>query len=390
MIRHLSYLLVVVVCLAWSFACEDEGDIGSAGDADADGDADGDSDSDSDADSDGDSDSDSDSDSDGDGDVCDESDFEISGNVVDMLIILDRSNSMKPGWPEPNLWNPMGQALTQVTQQMEGQIEFGLMLFPALTCAGLNNQCAAPETPQIPIGTADAAQQISSAVGGGSNDVGVCGGTPVADSLDAAGTYLPTVDDENEKFVLLATDGAPNCNESLTYPCECTSNNCDLNDLNCLDDENTYAAAAALAGAGFSVYVLGIGGSADWATVMQNIADQGAGEYYAVADSAQFLDALQEITGGVVSCEFDVDWESLDQTASDDPTQVNFYCKEQIGDEIGPDNLIGYDEDCEQGVGWDWLDEDTVVFCEQACQDLKDGVCAEVTATFGCESVPVQ
>jgi hypothetical protein len=123
---------------------------------------------------------------------------------------------------------------------------------------------------------------------------------------------------------------------------------------------------------------------------MQQIADQGDGEYYAVAEATDFLAALEEITGGVVSCEFDVDWESLSDDASDDPSLVNFYCKEDPGDDIGPDNLIGYDPGCLDGGGWDWIDEDTVIFCEEACQNLKNGLCAVITATFGCDSVPIE
>jgi hypothetical protein len=383
---RIAGLLAGLGLLAALPTCEQGADLGEHGGTD------GDSDGDSDSDSDGDSDGDSDTDSDSDGDVCDESDFEIAGKIVDMLIILDRSNSMKPTWPAtgPDLWTPMGNAITQVVQQMAGQIEFGLLMFPALTCSGTLNQCLAPTGPQIPIGTPDATQHIADAVGGGSGDVGVCGGTPVAASLEAAAAYLPTVADGNERFVLLATDGAPNCNDASTWPCTCTSNNCDLNALNCLDDTNTYAAAADLAAAGYAVYVLGIGGSVQWAGVMQQIADNGGGEYYAVADSAQFLDALQSITGGVVSCEFDVDWESLSESASDDPSLVNFYCKEDAGDEIGPENLVGFDEGCGNGSGWDWVDDDTIVFCEDACQNIKDGLCAVITATFGCESVLVQ
>jgi len=390
--RFFACLAAIIIIPA--LGCEDGTDP-TASDADTDADTDSDSDADSDADSDTDSDADGDSDTDSDSDtddVCGEANFEITGNVVDMLIILDRSNSMMPTWPAtgPDLWTPMGNAITEVTGLMEGQIEFGLLLFPAITCSGTLDQCQAPTTPQIPIGMADSAQLIADHVGGGTSDVGVCGGTPVASSLQAAVSYLPTVDGDNDRYVLLATDGAPNCNESLTYPCECTSDNCDLNALNCLDDTNTYSAAADLAAAGYKVYVLGIGGSAAWATVMEEIADQGDGEYYAVADSTDFLDALQSITGGVVSCEFDLDWDSLEDDASSDPSLVNFYCKEDPSDEIGDDNLVGFDEGCANGGGWDWVDDDTVVFCDGACQDLKDGLCPVVTATFGCESIIIQ
>jgi len=37
-----------------------------------------------------------------------------------------------------------------------------------------------------------------------------------------------------------------------------------------------------------------------------------------------------------------------------------------------------------------WLDEDTVLFCEQACEDLQGGEWDEVSATFGCESQGIE
>jgi hypothetical protein len=172
--------------------------------------------------------------------------------------------------------------------------------------------------------------------------------------------------------------------------CVCTVNaNCEYNSENCLDDTRTYAAAAALKDAGYRVYVLGIGGSNDWTDVMSQIALEGGGEVYMVTNNSNFLDALQTITSNVVSCEFHVDWESLEGNASTDPTLVNIYCPTEKGEELGPDNVLGYDEDCADGSGWDWKDEDTIVFCEEACQKLQDGEYPFVIATFGCDSIPV-
>jgi hypothetical protein len=216
----------------------------------------------------------------------------------------------------------------------------------------------------------------------------VCGGTPIAATLNSALVYLAGVTDENERYVLLATDGAPNCNSSLDgSSCTCTSDNCSVNELNCLDDTATYAAATALDAAGYPVYVLGIGGSSDWTSVMNEISTSGGGETYMVADTAGFLSALQDITGGVVSCEFDVDWDSLDVGTSTDPTLVNFYCLEDETDSPSLTNVIPFNEGCASGEGWDWVDEDTVTFCATTCQELKDGACGVVKATFGCETV---
>ena len=59
-------------------------------------------------------------------------------------------------------------------------------------------------------------------------------------TLQAARAYLDTLAaDGHPKFILLATDGAPNCNDALDgSSCACTNplGGCILNPGNCLDD----------------------------------------------------------------------------------------------------------------------------------------------------------
>ncbi|MDD5309161.1 MAG: VWA domain-containing protein [Deltaproteobacteria bacterium] len=318
---------------------------------------------------------------------CGESNFAVSGTIIDMLIVLDRSNSMGEG--SPSLWEDMGDALTTVTSQMEDQINFGLMLFPEYpTCQGTTKNCQPSVSPYVNIGTVDAAGAIAAAVGAGG--VGTCGGTPIAVTLQNALTYLSGMTDSYQRYVLLATDGAPNCNSALNgSTCPCTGAQCtgggDAN-LNCLDDTRTAQAAAALKTAGYRTFVLGVGNSGSWAPVMQNIATQGGGQYFNVTDTGTLITTLQTITGSLVACKFDLDWDAIDGGA-DDPSKVNFYCKKKADDPIGPSNLIGYDVGCANNKGWDWVDGDTVMFCDQSCEALKDGTCTVVTATFGCPTV---
>jgi hypothetical protein len=363
---------------------------GTDGDSDADTDSDGDADSDADSDSDADTDGDADTTS-GSGSECSPVDFEITGTTVDMLIVLDRSNSMAEG--NPVLWNVMGDALRQVTSQMSQQINFGLMLFPALTCSGLStNTCASPTSSYVDIGSPTAVTQISDAVGAvGDPGVGTCGGTPTAVTLQVAHNTLLQVSDSLERYVLLATDGAPNCNSALNGgTCKCTGTNCSVQNLNCLDDQRTYDAADALFAAGFPVYVIGVGGSSNWQTVMDQIASHGGtSQYYPAGNAAALLAAMQQITGSIVSCDFDIDWASLPQGTSTDPDLVNFYCKQDKTEPNSDANVIGLDPGCANGNGWDWVDADTIRFCDDACTKLKTGGCPVVTAMFGCVSTPV-
>ena len=95
-------------------------------------------------------------------------------------------------------------------------------------------------------------------------------------------------------------------------------------------------------------------------------------------DSASLLDAFDTIAEAVVPCEYDID----DPDASADPDKVNFY----FDDEVVP-----YDEDCAEGIGWTWTDEShtAVEFCNLACDQLLLDV-SMVTAKFGCPTVYVE
>jgi hypothetical protein len=386
MTTKIGIIALLAAAVAALAACGGDAPAADPGtDADTDGDTDGDSDTDSDTDSDGDSDGDGDTDTFTDTNVCGEAPFDVTGVPIDMLIVLDRSNSMcQTG--DPSLWETMGDALTEVTAALEGRINFGLMLFPSLACSGLTNQCAAPSAPYVDVGSGGAAALIADAVDpqGG---VDCCGGTPSAPALAAAGIYMANIDDGLQKFVLLATDGAPNCNGDLDgSTCTCTSTQypCDGGanyNLNCLDDAEAVAAADALHDDGTPVYVVGVGDSLDWQSVMDAIATAGGtGDYYPASNATALAEALEAIVGEAMSCEFDIDWESLPEDVAEDQSLVNFY---------GDGDLIPYDEDCSGGEGWMWLDEDTVLFCDESCQDLKGGTWNDVTATFGCESESV-
>jgi len=375
MAQRILGLISVAVLSAAIAGCggETPDDVNETPDSGADGDSDGDADGDSDGDTDGDSDGDSDADA-----GCDQSTFGITGVDVDMLIVLDRSNSMC----DQGLWSEMTEALVALTDTMEIQVNFGLMVFPSLLCEGTANQCSATSGSLVPIGeesASDIAEQIS-----GTEDIGCCGGTPTALALAGAADYLATVPDDLRKFVLLATDGAPACNPDIVYPDDCTcvgeDSTCEETVLNCLDDDEAIATAGDLEEAGYSVYVLGVGDSLDWQEVMDGIAEAGGtGSYTPAEDAAALEAALQAIVGEVITCEFDIDWSTIDESA--DPEQVNFY-----GDGGG---LIPFDEGCGANEGWDWIDDDTVVLCEAACGQLQSGAWSSVTAVFGCDTIPV-
>jgi hypothetical protein len=286
-------------------------------------------------------------------------------------------------------WTPMCEALRAVTAQIADKINFGLMVFPSSGCGDPKGSCESATAPIVDIGAPSAISLIDDVLS--PSGIGICeyGATPTAETLKAARTALDAVADTNKRFVLLATDGAPNCNENLSCS-NCTV----VHDLgcggptHCLDDLATEAAAADLYEAGYPVYVLGLGNLVKWQKEMNDFAAAGGtNQYYPATDTASFISTLETITKSVASCEFDVSFDDLPSNASRDPALVNVYCKGSAQEPPSDSNVVKLDEGCSKGLGWDWVDEDTLRLCDDACAKVRQGHCAVVTSTFGCQSV---
>src|SRR2546423_40455 len=143
------------------------------------------------------------------------------------------------------------------------------------------------------------------------------GGPPPARVRRAPGASPPLLDGVRKNFVLLLTDGLPNCNPSNSAnpsTCSCTSNACgaagSCSTLTCLDDVNTVGAISELKGRGISTLVVGFG--ADTACgnapdVLDQMATAGgfpqscAGcrKFYAAKNAAELSDVLTKIIGGI-------------------------------------------------------------------------------------------
>ncbi len=176
------------------------------------------------------------------------------------------------------------------------------------------------------------AQQIATAISG----LAPLGGTPTAGSLQFLSTYAGLgQEDFREDFVLLLTDGLPNCNganpnavcSSPTAACECTTLSCSGTDpvrntcsKGCLDRDATVEQVKALRLRGIRTIVVGFG--ADLATgsgptVLDAMAREGgfprgcaAGavcehSYFQARDGAELTAALKMITDGLEHiCDF--------------------------------------------------------------------------------------
>ncbi len=359
-----SVVVLAALCLILtSQGCEE--DTGSRPDG-----SDVDTDTDSDTDVDGDSDSDTDSST-----GCDEIDFPVAGHPPDMLIMLDRSLSMS--WGTPSYWSTVTSALSTVTTQMDSQIRFGLMIFPEGSI-----QCTPPSPmPVVEIDDTNSTA-ISTALGAAYPDGG---GTPTTAALEVGAAYLSSILDASPKYILLATDGAPNCSTDPGLVCPgCVSTQLDGNcwtSTDCLDDVMAVDIAQDIHTlGGIDIFVVGVGGVVgEWDTTMDAIANAGGtGAYYPAGDATALQNALAIITAGTVDCTFTINWDDLAEGTSTDPNLVNLF---------GDGDVIPYDEGCLSGNGWQWLDNETIELCEQICDDYADGTISTITATFGCETI---
>jgi hypothetical protein len=256
----------------------------------------------------------------------------------DILIVLDASGSMNEdtnnqscanGCGANSKWALLTPALNQVVMQTETTVNWGLKLF-----ADTDATCGVSNNAAVPIG-ANNAGAIANVIAGRTDPNGnVTNGsrTPTRAAENAAVTYLNTVNTQNPKFILMATDGQPNCAAS-------GSNSAD-------DTPGAVMAVANAQTAGYPTFVVGISapaGAANDALNMMAVAGgyprSGSPQYYPVTSAAEFVAVLQTLVGVATTCTFPVPDPPNDMT---DRAHIGVVVN---GKEIGrdPNHLDGWD-----------------------------------------------
>ncbi|MBM4363398.1 MAG: VWA domain-containing protein [Deltaproteobacteria bacterium] len=236
-----------------------------------------------------------------------------------MLVLLDRSRSMVQPAVSVDRFTPAVAAIRALVTPLEQRVKFGLALFPSPDVTGAESICATAKLAVRPwTGTATA---ISSALEGVPAEL-VGGSTPTAEALRAAAEML--VDYSGSRYVLLVTDGAPNCDATLdAATCTCTSprqGDCSGAPLVdggvpgrvtpelCLDDAGAVAAVQALAAQGIGTFVVGYDATG-FEPVLDAMAAAGGTArrtYFPVSDGASLDLAFREASAFVVSCTFEL------------------------------------------------------------------------------------
>lgn len=334
-------------------------------------------------------------------DTCGGTTLDASPTQVNVLLVVDNSLSMAstPMGFGDTKWNGIRAALGTAIDATHGQVAFGLDLFPNSGRADkpLANGCELPASGAPSVAVASGAT-TNDAIKQALADNAPAGATPTAAALSRALDYFTRGDGARltgRHYVLLATDGGPNCNADLSCAAEaCTinmdglcpakTNCCDAKldpagPSKCLDDDATVGVVRALADAGVKTFVVGIPGTEAYQPTLDAVALAGqtpnpdAPPSYFAIDAADGVKTLSQVltritTGLITSCEL---------TLSEDPPDY-----ERINVEIDG-KLVP--EGSTDGWSLDMTKEPPTVVLEGAtCAEVRKNGAQQLRITFGC------
>jgi hypothetical protein len=224
----------------------------------------------------------------------------------DMMLVMDRSLSMTNDINDRQCagatgnngncganskWELMVPPLNQVIAATDTTVNWGMFYLGDEP----SPQCGVATAPVVPIAAMNAGAVTASLTGNLFNgDVG----TPTRRVIQGAVSYLRGLADMNPKYLLLATDGQPNCATA--------------SGLNMDDTAGTQQAVADALTAGIPTFVVGIGNTNAAASLNQLAVAGGrpqmggATSYYQVNDATALAAALGTIVGQAASCTFNI------------------------------------------------------------------------------------
>ncbi|MFL5304388.1 MAG: vWA domain-containing protein [Polyangia bacterium] len=219
----------------------------------------------------------------------------------DVLLIQDRSGSMNEDENGVacnrgcvnSKWSYLTTAVNHVVVSNEGSVNWGLKYFPD------DNACGASMPPAVAVGPMNAATVAASIAATAPG-----GDTPTRDAITTGAAYLLSLADGNPKFIVLATDGLPNCPVGCAAMSRPT-NMCTQTD-NPIEDAAVEAAIDGAVGQGIKTFVIGIGNVATAESTLNALAIAGgeaqvgaSTSYYPATDEAALEAALTTIVAAV-------------------------------------------------------------------------------------------
>ncbi len=317
-----------------------------------------------------------------DGTACACVDVPLFADPPNIYFVLDRSGSME----DDGKWELVRNTVGHVLRDLGPRARFGATVFP-----GFSGDSCGPSAEIMSVRPGDPPSSIDGPTTTfllKATDIAPKGNTPTAGALrDVLGRIqgLP-----GKTFVVLATDGGPNC--GLDATCELTQcienienaagcppegpRNCCTRPGQCLDTAATKAAVVALAAQGSPTFVVGIPGSAVFGTLLDELALAGGTalaatpRYFRVDTAADqaLLQTLRRVLAKIVAtCTFPLNG------AVPDPALLNVY----LDDVVEPKDPIN---------GWRF-DATAVTLVGAACARVMNGDVLGVRVIAGCPTV---
>jgi hypothetical protein len=316
--------------------------------------------------------------------VCGCLDLNLLADPPTMYFMLDRSGSMT----ESNKWLTIRTVIADVMHRIGPRAQFGAAIFPDPRAA---DSCAAgvEVMGRMPGDAPAGTYGVATGTFIETTNYPASGGTPTAATVNALAPKLIAL--SGKTFVILATDGGPNCNAAAV--CDrsaCIANIesntgcspdsgpdcCAADPLDCLDSAATVKAIADLATAGIATYVVGVPGSGPYSALLNQMALAGGTArpnnpyYYPVdtADTAAFTATLSTVAAQITAtCVLTL------SAPPPDATQVNVY-------------LDGAVVPADPTNGWT-LSGATVTLQGTTCAGVLAGTSLDLRIVAGCPTV---
>ena len=274
---------------------------------------------------------------------CGAMEFALQRVEPNVMLVIDRSGSM--GDPVASgsattKWSDLKTAVSSLVTNYDSQMRLGAAIFSS------DGNCAAANV-DVPVASAAGATVMTKLNAQGPN-----GNTPTAAALDTVIAKGLLNDPTRANYVVLATDGLPNCSDTDV-----------AKRITTLYNQTPSV----------KTYVIGMGdGTASDPTTLNSWADAGhtaltgGTHYYQTSSPAALKQAFDAIVGGIVSCDF-----KMMQDAPD-PTLISVT---ENGAAVAQSPTVGWSYDASSH---------TVTLHGAACDMLTQNASTKVSVLYGC------